>query len=720
MTPKKLCLLWGGLIFLYGSLCYADLTQQINKILTTLETCPESEFWKTVHTLELLGDDAIDIVLEKYSSSPLKVQLGCAKFLCSVGELDAGFDILFQIVQSTDPNTSRDLKIQAAELLVVEGDSSLESRLEELLDQTFDPFLKIPLSKALLMTCGNSRGRKELAALLASDNTNVKLEAALALAEIGNFDQSQIVLGVFQREPSLKGQLSRALLKKDKMLKRYEQLLFQYRKIPIAQSSDFEDQILDEIYQTVRNYHIYGDRYTKEFLTFASINGILNHYDLESFVLEEKELLVSNSLQDRELGLVLGYQSRYLVVTSVLFNGPAYLAGIQAGDVITSINDWPTYYKSRKAVNERILYSAWKNVTIEPTKGIVKNDPQPLTVKVSRSGWPKSRDFVLSPITEKKSKIPTTKTPLLSEGIGYLFLPEISREMVQSALEQLNHWDKNKECHALLLDLRGCATGSLAAMSQFAEAFLPPEKILYREKGKNLELLPEQEYKTSQPAIFPHLSVVVLVDHGTAFVGEILAGALKQNQRAIVIGTRTSGEGSIQKLIPLTSVTGHYLNLTVGFYEFSNGTPVHRKYHPNLQGGSTKSGGLLPDEFAQNTDNEKSWYQEEEQNLSETDLFKSHIQALTPEIISSILTAPLAGNESIQTLHQKLLTPLPIEEFTFFYRMTLQKKYASLKNEIILDLYNDPFLRLGLSYCLKFLQKDPQETAFRSLGLEKK
>lgn len=61
-----------------------------------------------------------------------------------------------------------------------------------------------------------------------------------------------------------------------------------------------------------------------------------------------------------------------------------------------------------------------------------------------------------------------------------------------------------------------------------------------------------------------------------------------------------------------------------------------------------------------------------------------------------------------------------IEEFTSFYRMTLQKKYASLKNEIILDLYNDPFLRLGLSYCLKFLQKDPQETAFRSLGLEKK
>ncbi|MEK7484016.1 MAG: S41 family peptidase, partial [Planctomycetota bacterium] len=693
--------LW--LLFVYLGLSwgvlYADLSEQIEAILQSLEICREADYWKQVQNLELLGDDAINLVIERIDKVGPRAKLGCAKFLCSVGELEIGFETLFSLMK--DKKILREIKVQAAEMLVIEGDpgnATFEAQIEDLMDQTFDPFIKIPLAKALQMVCGNTRGRKELSALLASDNIQVKLEASLALAETENFEQSQLILGSFQREPNIKGLLSKALLKKDKMYKRYEQLIFQYRRIPTYQSSEFEDKVLDEVYQKILSYHINGDQFGKEFLTYAAIDGMLNAFDLECFHIAESDLQRFETCEEeRALGLVLGYREKTLLVIAPLFKGPAYFAGIKSGDVLSQINEWSTYDKSREKINAFLQRNLWEEITTLPDGTHAKKGPRPITLKISRPGWSETHEFTLKTDFEIEKKLSTFYySELLPEKIGYLFFPKLSQENVQKALIQLKEWKANQQCQALILDLRGCALGMLLATTSLLEAFLPPNSLLYREKGKNKELVPEKEYFTQKEADFPEWPLVVLVDQGTAFTGEIVAEALKHHKRASVVGQRTIGEGFIQKLLPLQSLQQNYLKLTVGFYEFPNGTPIHRKYTRTALGNLNKTGGVFPDEFVSSRIQEKSWYQEEWQLISETETFQNAIKAIPIDQVPALFKQPINQWNFLQPLHQKLLTPLPLEEFLFLSRQELYLRYVRETGRYELDGYGDEFFRLAL------------------------
>lgn len=705
----------------FGGTLFADLTKQIDEILQLLETTKEAEYWKQVQNLELLGDDAIDIILGRLDNLSPRAKLGCAKFLCSVGELDVGFKALFEIIK--DKKIAREIKINASEMLLIEGDpadSTFEHQLEDLLDQPLDPFVKIPLAKTLQLVCGNTRGRKELSSLLLSDNVQVKLEASLALAETENFEQSQVILGSFQREPHLKGQLSKALLKKDKMYKRYEQLVFQYRRIPVHQNSEFSDKVLDEVYSKVIDYHIYGDQFGKELLTHAAIDGILNAFDLDCYHITGENLFrLDARTEESSLGLVLGYREQTFIVIAPLFKGPAYFAGIKSGDVVSHINDWSTYGKSRDQVNAILQKSLWEKLILEPDGGTIKSSPRPVTLKISRSGWHETRDFTLTANLDFERKfLADFYQELLPEKIGYLFFPTLSQKNVDVALQKLQEWKTKQQCQALILDFRGCATGMIAMVTRFCEAFLPPKSLIYRQKGKNKELVPEQEFFTEKEPLFPEWPLIVIVDQGTAFTSEIVAEALKHHKRAMIVGQRTIGEGALQKRLPMESLQNNYLNLTVGFYEFPNGSPLHRKYTRNATGTVNKTGGVFPEEFVSTRAQEKSWYLEEWQTISETETFQSAIKAVPLEQIPLLLEQPITQWNFLHSTHQKLLTQLPLEEFLFLSRHEIQKRYLRETDRYKLDGYGDEYFRLALKHCLQKLQLDPSQTAFRSLDLK--
>jgi carboxyl-terminal processing protease len=631
--------------------CFPLIADQIETILNELDRCSEDTFWSHIITLESLGDDAIDPVLAHLKSLGPRGRLGCAKFLCSVGELEEAFDILFLLIQgkSSDSATQipQEIRIQAAELLASEGDSSIETQLEDLIDKVFAPRIKIALAKALQLSCGNSRGRRELTHLLNSDNPLVKFEASLALAEISNFSQSQFILSRLQREPSLKGRLSRALMKKDKIYRRYEELLSPSRGLPPLPeaSSTFRDKILNEIYSKIHEFHITGDEFNAEYMSSAAIEGILDHYDLESYLLSENQLAQSDEATAQAYGLCLGYTHQgNLQILSVLLGSPAYFALLQAGDIITEINGRVTESHPKNKIHAYLMAA--------------QTQQKPLELKIFRTGWSEERFFslALAPHTLRfwQEDLP--------EKLAYIRCVELSKENVEAMIHKLKEW-KTSNFRGLLLDIRGCASGSMLQMKRFLEGFLEPDQLICWSSTKKGSEVLEKEFKTEEPAFLElkDFPIVLLVDEGTALFGEILAGALKYHKKAIVVGERTRGHALVQQLLPLKSLKNHYIMLTTGYYLFPSRRRIHREFHWSAQGNLQKEGGVVPDSFLNPLPKEKIWYLEEWATLASTEMIRSFVESIPLEEIPSLLAHPTL--ESLDALHKKTLTSLPLPEF---------------------------------------------------------
>jgi carboxyl-terminal processing protease len=257
-------------------------------------------------------------------------------------------------------------------------------------------------------------------------------------------------------------------------------------------------------------------------------------------------------------------KDRILTVVSPIEGTPAYRQGLQAGDQIVKINGSPT-----------------KNMSLsEAVKMIRGESGTKVTLTINREGFTQPKDFV---IVRETIPIRSVKARVIEGGIGYIKLNNFQDQTDRDLQNYLKQMGKHlTPFKGLILDLRNDPGGLLEQATRVADEFLKSGLIVYTE-GRSPQQI-SRIYATGGHKIEVPDPMVVIINEGSASASEIVAGALKDQKRAFVIGTKSFGKGSVQTIIPLED--GSALRLTTALFYTPSGTTIQDK-------------GIIPDEVVQ-------------------------------------------------------------------------------------------------------------------------
>ena len=312
----------------------------------------------------------------------------------------------------------------------------------------------------------------------------------------------------------------------------------------------------------------------KKLITDA-IAGMLNGLDPHSAYLDAdafKELQVGTHGEFGGLGIEVGMEDGLVKVVSPIEDTPAYQAGIKSGDLIIKIDD--TLIKGMS------LNDAVKRMRGKPGSKIV--------LTIIRKNVPKPLEFTL---VRAVIKVQSVKYKLLESGYGYVRITQFqeqSGENLAAALENLTKRNKG-QLKGLVLDLRNDPGGLLTAAVGVSSAFLAKDDLIVYTEGRtedakmHLTANPENylrgngtaDYLKGLPEYFKTVPLIVLVNGGSASASEIVAGALQDHKRAVIMGTQTFGKASVQTVLPLGNNTA--IKLTTARYYTPSGRSIQAK-----------------------------------------------------------------------------------------------------------------------------------------------
>ena len=305
-----------------------------------------------------------------------------------------------------------------------------------------------------------------------------------------------------------------------------------------------------------------------------AINGMLTGLDPHSAYLDAeafKDLQVGTQGEFGGLGIEVGMEDGFVKVVAPIEDTPAFKAGVKAGDLIVKLDDTP--------VKGMTLNDAVKRMRGKPGSSI--------KLTIARKGADKP---VVLTITRAVIKIRSVKSTMLDSGYGYVRVTQFQEhtgELLVEALQKL-YKDNKAPLKGLILDLRNDPGGLLNGAVAVAAAFVKPDSLVVYTEGRTEDarmrltasrehyLRPMQtDYLKNLPEGVKQVPMVVLVNGGSASASEIVAGALQDHKRAVVMGTRTFGKGSVQTILPLGNSTA--IKLTTARYFTPSGRSIQAK-----------------------------------------------------------------------------------------------------------------------------------------------
>jgi carboxyl-terminal processing protease len=287
-------------------------------------------------------------------------------------------------------------------------------------------------------------------------------------------------------------------------------------------------------------------------LVYGAIKGMLSSLDPHSSFLNPeayKEMQAETRGEFGGIGIQIGVKEGMLTVIAPIEDTPAYRAGIKAGDKIIKINN-----------------EATRNMSLHDAVSKMRGAPKtPVTIAIFREGWKETKDFTL---VREIIKIKSVKSKLLEDGIGYVKISQFQEQTASDLSAVMDNLTQEK-INSLILDLRNNPGGLLNSAVSVTSQFLPPNKLVVYIKGRKGD---RTEYNTSDDRPSYDVPMIVLVNEGSASASEIVAGALKDWDRAVILGAKTFGKGSVQSVIPLSDGSG--LRLTTAIYYTPKGTSI--------------------------------------------------------------------------------------------------------------------------------------------------
>ena len=345
-------------------------------------------------------------------------------------------------------------------------------------------------------------------------------------------------------------------------------------KEPLATPLPVEElRAFSEVFGRIKSDYV--EPVTDKKLITDAIAGMLNGLDPHSAYLDAdafKELQVGTHGEFGGLGIEVGMEDGVVKVISPIEDTPAYHAGIKPGDFIIKIDD--TLIKGMS------LNDAVKRLRGKPGSKIVltiirKNEPKPFEVTLVRA----------------IIKVQSVKSKMIEPGYGFVRITqfqEMTGENLATALEKLVKENKGP-LKGLVLDLRNDPGGLLTGAVAVSSAFLPRGALVVYTEGRTedakmrLTANPENYLRSSRekdflkkvPDSIKSVPLIVLVNAGTASASEIVAGALQDHKRAVIMGEQTFGKGSVQTVLPLGNGTG--IKLTTARYYTPGGRSIQAK-----------------------------------------------------------------------------------------------------------------------------------------------
>ena len=318
-------------------------------------------------------------------------------------------------------------------------------------------------------------------------------------------------------------------------------------EIDIYKKIDLFGEVLEKINKE------YVDEINQSESMDSAINGLLQSLDpYSSYMSPEifEEMQTETSGEFGGLGIEVSMEAGVVKVITPIDDTPASKAGLKAGDYIVKINDIQVQGKSLREA-------------VDLMRGPVGSG---IELTVRRRGAKKALTFnVVREIIEVQS----VKSELLENNIGYLRLTSFNDNSSQQIKKQIKKLKKNKNLNSYILDLRNNPGGLLSQAIKISDFFLENGEIVSTKSRKKSE---NRKWFAKKGDILDGKTLLVLINYGSASASEIVAGALKDHKRAILVGENSYGKGSVQSIIPLKNKGA--IRLTVAKYYLPSGKSI--------------------------------------------------------------------------------------------------------------------------------------------------
>lgn len=616
-----------------------DLQQLIRDQVGQAADLPVEALWSRAALLRdaarELGSDELDQALDRElaparEAGPAAVLLvASARLLGEEADPESLAEALRPLLVTGDEAQAR----SAASLLGRNTFRALaDERRQELLDElgrvsedgALAPSLRLEAAHSWFQVgWGNERRRARavMGAFLASGDADLRAQGALSLARTGAElvgplgDELRRLAGV----PDDRGRLAAAYLsledERREAERRLERLAAALQDKPAAGGSKDDFETLRQVLAMVENYHLEGERVERADLLEAAMDGLLRSLD------EHSSFMAPSTYERFEQELEAGYggigayvgedrEDGLFTITHPIYSGPAYKAGILSDDKIVRVDEWSTIGHPADEVIKRLKGRPGTEVKLYVWRrgmdaALIDRPTEDMAVVIRRDS-----------IT-----IPSVQHQLLPGRVGMVALRDFSRVATEELREPL-HAMLQQGMRAVVLDLRNNSGGLLDQAVDVAGLFLPKgTPVVSTESRFDAK---ETLNTRGKPLIPPDMPVIVLVNRFSASAAEIVSGALQDHGRAVVLGKRTFGKGSVQNLLPVGNLrddryedenkNGRHDNwerithdwdgdgefdfaprvkMTIARYRLPSGRSIHREV--DKEGNELSKGGVEPD-----------------------------------------------------------------------------------------------------------------------------
>ena len=331
-------------------------------------------------------------------------------------------------------------------------------------------------------------------------------------------------------------------------------------------------QVYSEVLSRVRSEYV--EEPNIPLVTDGALHGLLESLDSNSSYLTSAEFKEYKSNQTEakgEIGAAVSKRFGYAAVISVIPGGPADKAGVQASDIFEAIEGKSTRELSLAEIRNLLQGQPGSNVNVALVRAR-RAEPQKVVI---------TRDIVT---------VPPVSDKMVEDGIGYIQVDAFTKGKSQEVAAKVRALQK-AGARKLILDLRNCAEGDESEGISVANLFLNHGTITYLQGQK----YPREAFNADASKAITSLPLAVLVNKGTAGPAELVAAAVMENARGDVVGDKTFGDGSVQKVIPLPD--GSALILSIAKYYSPSGKAIQDSaVTPNILVADSEDDGALPDD----------------------------------------------------------------------------------------------------------------------------
>ena len=322
-------------------------------------------------------------------------------------------------------------------------------------------------------------------------------------------------------------------------------------KTGYASESYEELKVFAEVLTQVKKHYV--EEVKTNDLVHGAVRGMLKTLDPHSAYMTPemyKEMRVETKGEFEGLGIQIGIKDHHVTVIAPIEGTPAHAAGIETGDVILKVDETPT-----------------KDLTLmEAVQQMRGPKGTSVTLTVRREGATETLSFT---IVRDTIKIRSVRSRLLDDHIGYIRISQFQESTPKDLGKELVKLH-DEGSQGLILDLRNNPGGLLSAAVGVSEQFLKSDTLVVSVKGRDGR---KDEYRSSPPMDPPEYPMIVLVNQGSASASEIVAAAMQDWGKAVILGKTTFGKGSVQTILPLSDGSG--LRLTTAKYYTPSGESIH-------------------------------------------------------------------------------------------------------------------------------------------------